>query len=178
MKELVPYEFEGVFLIKRNSFNDDRGTFTRIFSVKEALSNYKFKHNIDSVNISNTLLKGSFRGFHYQDPPFAESKIITCIEGNICDICIDMRKKSPTYLSHFKLELSSSNNISLIIPEGIAHGFQSLEDNSRILYLHSERYASKYDNGVSLFDPLFKIELPLPLTKISIKDSNYKFINN
>ena len=176
MKELIPHKFEGVYLLKRNLFNDERGTFTRIFSSKEYLSHFQFKLNIDSVNISNTFSKGSFRGFHFQDPPYAESKIITCIDGKICDICIDMRKDSPTYLSNFKIELTFSNNISLIIPKGIAHGFQALEDNSRILYLHSEKYSSEHDNGVSLFDPLLNIELPLPLTRISKKDSNYKFI--
>lgn len=156
---------------------DDRGFFVRSFCKKE-LAEIGLNKEIVQVNHSATLQKGSFRGFHFQYPPYAETKIIRCIKGRVLDFAIDIRKNSPTFLQHFSIELSEENFRALYLPEGFAHGFQVLSENSEMLYFHTEFYNKNGEGALNYSDPKLKIELPLEITEISDRDKNHKFISN
>lgn len=105
-------------------------------------------------------------------------KMVTCLRGKIWDVAIDLRKSSSSFLKWHAEILSSENNRSLIIPEGFAHGFQTLEDDCEVLYFHSEAYNKAYENGLHCLDPALNIKWPLPITEISSKDKSFSFINS
>ena len=129
------------------------------------------------MNQSLTKRKGSIRGMHFQYPPKAEIKIVKCVIGKIFDIAIDLRKDSPTFLKWHGETLSADNMKLMYIPEGFAHGFQTLEDNSEIIYLHSEFYNPEYESGIRYDDPKVNIKWPLKITEISIRDQNHELLN-
>lgn len=115
---------------------------------------------------------------HFQYPPKAEIKIVRCIAGSIFDVAIDLRVNSPTYFQWHGEILTGENKKSICIPEGFAHGFQTLEDNTEIIYLHTEFYNSELESAVRYKDPKFKISWPLELTEISDRDKNHPLIND
>lgn len=112
---------------------------------------------------------------HFQLPPYEETKIVSCLNGKIFDVIIDLRKNSPTYKQWESNELSSKNHKMLYIPKGIAHGFQTLEDNSEIYYQMSEYHKPEYYQGIRFDDPNFEIKWPLPVSAISENDKNWEF---
>ena len=120
--------------------------------------------------------RGVVRGMHYQIDEHAEQKIITCLAGRIFDVAVDLRETSPTYLQWFGIELSPERPISLVIPRGFAHGYQSLEDNSLIQYLVSTPFEPAAERGLHPFDPTIGIEWPLPCSGISDKDAQRPFL--
>ena len=115
---------------------------------------------------------------HFQKPPKAEMKMVRCIRGKIIDVVVDIRKNSPTFLQHYAVELSADNMKLFVIPEGFAHGFQALEDNSEIMYLVTEFYSPEEEAGLRYSDPMLKIKWPLPITDTSTKDENHPLINS
>jgi dTDP-4-dehydrorhamnose 3,5-epimerase len=163
-------KFKKLFIIIKKPFIDNRGYFVRDFCIKE-LKKLKFK--IKQINISFNKRKYTFRGFHYQKKPFEEDKIISCISGEILNICIDLRKNSRTYLKIFKKRLSENNYKSLHIPAGFANAYLTLKANTKILYYMSKYYKVEYGRGIRFNDPLFKILLPKRPRVISKKDLNY-----
>ncbi len=163
--------FEGVYVIKTSAFNDHRGAFARWFCANE-MKDVLEGQTVVNVNFSRTTKKGSVRGMHYQLPPHAETKMVRCIKGKVLDIIVDIRKNSPTFLQHFEIELSEHNMKMIYIPKGFAHGFQSLEDDSEIMYLVTEYYSPDFEAGLNPMDPALHIDWPLPLTDISDKDKN------
>jgi len=114
---------------------------------------------------------------HFQYPPMAEIKIVRCIAGSIFDVAIDLRANSPTYLQWYSEILSAENRKMICIPEGFAHGFQTLEDNTEIIYLHTEFYSSELESAVRYDDPKFNISWPLDVIEISKRDKNHPLIN-
>lgn len=168
---------KGAYIIETKPFTDDRGLFARTFCKNEF---QQIGHTKEFVqfNHSVTTHKGSIRGMHYQLPPFSEIKLIRCIRGKVFDVIIDIRQGSPTFLKHFSIELSEDNRLSLYIPEGFAHGFQTLEDNAQLIYHHTSFYQPGYESGIRFSDPAVGINWPLQVTRISEKDSNYEFLNN
>lgn len=168
---------KGAYIIETKPFTDDRGLFARTFCKNEF---QQIGHTKEFVqfNHSVTTHKGSIRGMHYQLPPFSEIKLIRCIRGKVFDVIIDIRQGSPTFLKHFSIELSEDNRLSLYIPEGFAHGFQTLEDNAQLIYHHTSFYQPGYEGGIRFSDPAVGINWPLQVTRISEKDSNYEFLNN
>ena len=124
-------------------------------------------------NISENKLRHTLRGFHFQSPPYGEGKVLSCVKGSIHDIVIDMRSDSPAYLQWISVELSDANRLSLYVPPGCANGYLTLEDNTWILYYHSEFYTPAAEGGVCYNDPLFKFVWPAPPAVISDKDRNY-----
>ena len=128
------------------------------------------KRKIVNVNNSLTIQKGTIRGMHYQLKPYSEVKIISCIKGSIYDVIIDIRKNSSTFLKYFSVKLDPINNFSLIVPEGFAHGFQSLEKNSEIIYLTTAFYSSKKESGLYSLDNKLKIKWPIKKIYMSEKD--------
>jgi dTDP-4-dehydrorhamnose 3,5-epimerase len=129
-------------------------------------------------NHSATNKKGTIRGMHYQLPPFSEIKLIRCISGSVYDVIIDLRKDSPTFLKYAAVELSERNMLSLYIPQGFAHGFQTLEDNAQLIYHHTDFYTPGYEAGIRYNDPSVGISWPLPVSVITEKDLNHDLLNN
>ena len=165
----------GVFKIIKDKFSDDRGDFFRLFCEQE-FKEQNISNNLNQINLSTSARKGTVRGLHYQTSPFSEQKIVTCIKGKIWDVAVDIRKESPTYLKWISLELSAENYTSILIPEGFAHGFQTLESNSEILYFSSKPYMKEFEKGINPLDKKIKINWPLKISNISSKDKNQKFL--
>ena len=168
---------KGSFIIDLSVFTDDRGGFARTFCKKEF---QKIGHTKEFVqfNHSYNTLKGTVRGMHYQVPPYQEIKLIRCIKGAVQDVIIDMRKDSPTFLQHINVELNEENKKMIYVPEGFAHGFQTLVDDTQLMYHHTEYYAPNADAGLSHNDKTLNIKWTLPVSVISEKDKNYKLIDN
>ncbi len=168
---------KGSFIIDLSVFTDDRGGFARTFCKKEF---QKIGHTKEFVqfNHSYNTLKGTVRGMHYQVPPYQEIKLIRCIKGAVQDVIIDMRKDSPTFLQHINVELNEENKKMIYVPEGFAHGFQTLVDDTQLMYHHTEYYAPNADAGLNHNDKTLNIKWTLPVSVISEKDKNYKLIDN
>ena len=128
------------------------------------------------MNHTLTKLKGSVRGLHFQLPPHSETKIVQCLRGTVFDVVVDMRAGSPTFLKWFSHVLSSEAHDSLYIPEGFAHGFQTLEADCEMLYLHSETYVPHAEGGVQVTEPLVSIEWPLPIVGLSQRDKEFPLL--
>ena len=143
----------GLYVIGHKKLTDERGLFARTFC-KQEFSQIGFTKELVQFNHSFNIKKGTIRGMHYQRHPFPESKLIRCVQGRVFDVAIDIRKNSPTFLGHFGIELSEENMFSIFIPEGFAHGFQTLEPNTSLIYHHSEYYTPQADAGIRYDDPV------------------------
>lgn len=156
---------------------DIRGYFYRGFCRQELGDSGITIGEIVQINHSFSIKKGTFRGFHYQIPPFAEEKIVACLEGEVLDFVLDLRKGSKTFLKHDSVVLSEKNNRSVLIPKGCAHGFITLKENCKLLYLHTAFYKPKFEGGVSISDPRISVNLPLPIEEISERDQHHALLN-
>lgn len=158
-------------IFKLKNKKDKRGTFSKILSNEN--NNKIFKNNrVLEINISENKKKGTIRGLHYQTGKFKEKKVIYCLKGKILDVSVNIDKKSKNYLKIYKKFLNGKDNKLLYIPENHAHGFQTLLDNTILLYLHSKPYKRKYQKNINPIKNNFKIRWPLPITNISKKDKN------
>ena len=161
--------FKNLYVIKKNKFKDNRGLFYRDFCNDELK---KLKFNIKQINISFNNKKHTLRGFHSQIKPNEEKKIITCVNGSILNISIDLRKKSKTYLKNYKIILSDKNKYSIHVPEGFANAYLSLEDKTKVLYYMSEFYKPSKEMNIRYDDKFFSIKWPHKPKVISKKDQN------
>ena len=164
-------------VIERTRKSDSRGFFERLYCVSE-LSDILKNRAITQINQTFTSKKGSVRGLHYQIFPFSEMKFITCLRGIIFDVALDLRKESPTFLSWHSQILSASDNKTYVIPEGYAHGFQTLSNDCQILYFHTSDYTPDAEGGVHPCDPKISITWPLPVTGLSPKDMKFPMIKH
>tara|TARA_B110000008_G_C16868729_1_gene523898 strand:+ start:377 stop:934 length:558 start_codon:yes stop_codon:yes gene_type:complete len=170
--KLVKKKLDDVKIIKSKIFNDHRGKFNKVFS-KELFPFLKTQNLfIKEVNYCITNKKGTIRGMHFQSGLFKEDKIVTCLNGEIFDVVVDLRKNSKSFLSCKSFTLNEKKNHSLFIPKGFAHGYQSVTDNTAVLYFMSKEYAPKYSNGINPLSNLLKIKWPIRKKIISIKDKN------
>ena len=163
---------KGAFIIEPERLEDDRGFFARTFCQKE-FEAQGLNPKIVQCNISYNKHKGTLRGMHYQVAPMAEAKLVSCTRGAIYDVIIDLRHGSPTYCQWFAEELNTENRKMIYIPEGFAHGFQSLEDDTEVFYQMSEFYSPEHARGVRWDDPVFGIKWHERQRIISTKDKNY-----
>ena len=163
---------EGLYTIDLLINEDDRGWFSRTFCEKEFKS-IGFEDKFVQINHSFNSKKGTFRGMHFQHYPYGETKLIRCIAGKVFDIAVDLRRNSPTFLQWKGIELSALNKRMILIPKGFAHGFITLEDNTELIYHHSEFFTPKSDTGFNYADKKLNIKLPIPIKKISEKDQNF-----
>lgn len=168
---------KGSFAIEPEPFSDDRGWFARTYCKNEFQQIGHTKEWVQ-INHSFTNKKGTIRGMHFQYPPFTEIKMLRCIAGAVYDVIVDIRSGSPTFLKWFGVELSAANKKMLYIPDGFAHGFQTITENAELIYHHSSFYQPGYEGGIKYDDPKLKIEWPLPVTEISVRDNNHLFITN
>lgn len=159
----------GAWLIIPEPIRDDRGFFARTFCVRE-LAEHALETNFVQHSASVSHRKGTLRGMHFQKDPYGEVKIVTCINGAILDVIIDLRPTSPTFRKWQAFELSDENRHRLYIPKGFAHGFQTLTDEVELAYLISAFFEPSASTGVRYDDPAFGIEWPLPVSVISEKD--------
>lgn len=166
-------DFDGLKIINRKIFADTRGIFKKLFCF-DVFSNI----NIKQVNFSSTQQPGTVRGMHFQYFPVAEIKVVTCLKGKIYDVVVDLRKDSKTFLKWFGIILDASAQKSLLIPKGFAHGFQCLEENSELIYFHSETYAPNFEGGVHPLDPKIGIKWPLKPINISERDQQHIFLTS
>ena len=167
--KLIKLKIHGAFVIKMDLKKDFRGSFSRIFC-SNALKRKKIDSSIKQMNISINNSAGNIRGFHYQVGKFAEIKRIMVLEGKIHDIIIDVRKNSKSYGEKVCLNLNSKNHEVLIVPKGVAHAYQTLTKNSKILYFNSNFYNKGFEKGISFNSKKFKIKWPLKPRAISKKD--------
>jgi len=165
-------KIKGLYIIEPELKVDERGYFARIFCKKE-FAKIGLKFEIVQINRSSNLKKGTLRGMHFQKPPKAEDKIVQCLKGAIYDVAIDLRKDSKTFGRWIAVELTEENRKMFFIPKGFAHGFQSLRDNSEILYFMSEFYFPEHESGVRWNDPFFNIVWPIKNPILSEKDKNW-----
>ena len=165
----------GPKLIHLKKIEDDRGFFARFFCKKEFYDN-NLTNEVVQINNSFSVNRGTFRGLHFQIAPMSEDKIVRCVSGSLLDIIVDLRKESPTYLQHYKVELSSANRIALFVPKGFAHGFLTLEDNTEAFYLTTQFYSPEHESGLRFDDPKLKIKLPFAPLFITDKDKNWKLL--
>jgi len=173
--EFIPTHIEGLYTIRLKKLEDERGLFARTFC-KNEFSQIGFDKEFVQFNHSFNKHKGTVRGMHFQNTPYCETKLIRCILGSVYDVAVDLRKRSPTFLQYFGIELNSENMYSILIPEGFAHGFQTLEDNSALIYHHTQYYTPNADAGVRFDDPALDIHWILAVM-ISEKDKSYKLID-
>lgn len=164
-------------MITPEPFTDDRGLFARTFC-KNEFAQINHTKEFVQFNHSRTNRKGTIRGMHYQVPPYGEIKLIRCIRGSAWDVIIDIRKGSSTFLKHFAVELNEQNMLSVYVPEGFAHGFQTLEDNTQLIYHHTAYYVPGHEAGIRYNDPLVGIQWPLPVSEITAKDMHHNLLDN
>ena len=168
-------EIPGLIVIERVPASDNRGLFDKLFCIKE-INSWK-NRPIMQINRSETELKGVIRGLHFQQFPHSEYKLVTCLRGSVMDVALDLRKSSPTYGKTFSIKMTQSNNISLLVPAGCAHGFQTLSNNVEMIYVHSADYSAEYEDGIDSLDHTLKINWPLPCTERSERDKSLKAFN-
>jgi len=166
---------EGLYLAELEPLRDDRGFFVRSYCDK-VLEQINVTKPIKQINHSLTSTVGAIRGMHYQDSPHAEIKMVRCISGEVFDIAIDLRRGSDTFLQWHGEYLSAENFKMMVIPEGFAHGFQVIKQNTELLYLHTTSYTPEAESGVLFNDEKIGIEWPLQVTDISDRDLKHKMI--
>ncbi len=167
----------GAWVIDSDPHKDDRGWFMRVWCAEE-FSEHGIEFKPVQANMGLSLHKGTIRGLHFQKAPALEAKLIRCTRGSIFDVAIDIRPESSTYGKWYGIELSSENNRMLYVPEGYAHGYQTLQDSTEIYYLTSQYYTPKLSFGVRFNDPLFCIKWPLAVTMVSEQDRNWPLIKS
>lgn len=165
-----------VYVVKTKAISDMRGSFERLFC-DEALSSILDGRTIKQINKSVNLEQGVIRGLHYQRPPQAEMKLIRCLQGSVWDVAVDLRKGSPSFLQWFARELTSFNSEMMVIPEGFAHGFQTLEPDTHLLYLHTAPYSPNLEGALAWDDPLLSISWPLKPFALSERDNQHAFLS-
>ena len=163
---------EGVKLVEFDRYVDDRGTFRRLWSQREA-ADANIGRAIVQSSISVTSRRGTLRGMHFQLPPSREDKVVQCLRGRIFDVALDLRAKSTSYLQHFGTELSEEQPRALYIPAGCAHGFLTLTDDCTVLYMMTDYYNSALSTGVRWDDPAFSIAWPERPAELLERDRTY-----
>jgi len=166
-------KLEGTYVIELEKQEDERGFFARVWDKKQ-FQNMGLSYEIQQCSISFNKKKGTMRGMHYQEPPYEEVKLVRCTKGKIFDVIIDLRKNSTTFKKWISVELSAENHKIIYVPEGFAHGFQTLEDNTEVFYQMSQFYNPDSARGVKWDDKAFNIKWPLKPTLLSEKDQSYE----
>ncbi len=169
-------EISGLKIIERTPIVDERGSFARVWCAEE-LKDFGWTEPINQINHTLTKNRGAVRGLHFQKPPHAEMKFISCLHGEVFDVLVDLRKGSKSFLKWHAEILSPKKNRSLLVPKGFAHGFQVLSQDAELLYLHSTAYSSSHEAGILADDPILGIDWPLPISERSQRDEKHSLIS-
>ena len=166
---------EGLKLIQRKPIGDHRGYLERLFCVEEMKALISDK-SIAQINHTLTVKRGTVRGLHYQCPPHAETKFVSCLRGEVFDVAVDLRRDSPTFLNWHAEVLSASNHKTFAIQEGFAHGFQTLTEECEMLYFHTAIYQPETEGGLNVNDPRLAIQWPRAITELSKRDAAHPML--
>ena len=174
--DIIATPMQGLQLIHRKPLGDSRGYLERLFCQSDLA---ELLHGQTIVQINHTLTEktGTIRGMHFQHPPYAETKFVMCLKGEVYDVAVDVRADSQTFLQWHGEILSAANHTALFIPEGFAHGFQTLTDDCEMLYFHTAAYNSNAEAALNALDPKLAIAWPLPVIKQSSRDKEHPMIN-
>ena len=172
---IIANPLPGLAVVQRHRSEDQRGFFGRLYCSAE-LAGLGLRLPIAQINHSFTRRRGAVRGLHFQRPPYAEDKFVTCLRGEVFDVAVDLRRGSGTFLKWHGERLSGDNARSILIPQGFAHGFQALSDDCELLYLHTCAYALEAEGAVNARDPAVGIDWPLPFTDLSVRDAGHEFL--
>lgn len=164
-------------VIQRNPIGDERGYFERLFCSKEFTAMIRNK-NIVQINHTLTVKQGTVRGMHFQYSTHSEIKIVSCVRGKVFDVAVDLRHGSSTLLQWYSQDLGADNHISMLIPEGFAHGFQTLEDNCEMLYFHTAAYQATAEGGINAQDPMLAICWSQLITELSDRDRSHPMLQH
>lgn len=170
-----PTPLLGLVRVQRVPLEDARGFLCRIFCA-ETFAQLGIQRPLAQINHTLTRQAGTVRGLHFQRPPHAEAKLVGCLRGRIWDVAVDLRGGSPTFLQWHAEELSAANGRSLFIPEGFAHGFQTLEADCELLYLHSAAHVAEAEGALNALDPRLGITWPRPVVNRSERDASHPFL--
>jgi dTDP-4-dehydrorhamnose 3,5-epimerase len=168
----LPTQFAGAFIVESQRHEDERGHFSRLWC-EEEFAKQGLSSQLSQVNVSFNRRRGTLRGMHFQIPPHAETKLVRCNRGCICDVIVDLRNDSPTCRAWQAFELSENNGTMLYIPEGFAHGFVTLSENAEVYYQMSATQHAESARGIRWDDPSIGIEWPIQVEVISERDRNW-----
>lgn len=166
---------EGVYIVELQEIGDERGFFARSYCEREFSAMGLTVPGVQ-CNVSFNRHKGTLRGLHFQNAPAAESKLVRCTRGRIVDVAVDIRPDSATRYQHVQVELTAQNRKALYVPEGFAHGFQTLEDDTEVFYQVTAFYSPEDEGGIRHDDPALAIDWPLQVTTISDKDRSWEWL--
>lgn len=166
----------GAYVVTPSPHQDSRGWFVRTYD-RQAFA--KIGNAVEWVQMNHSLTRqtGAVRGLHFQRPPHAEIKLIRCVAGRVFDVIVDLRAGSPTFSRWFGAELSAETGLALYVPQGFAHGFQTLTTDCQLVYCHSAEYAPDYEGAVRYNDPRIGVTWPLPVTDLSERDANHPLLD-
>lgn len=167
----------GLKLVLRERLGDSRGFLSRMYCAEE-LARAGWEKSVVQINHSYTARRGTVRGMHYQDFPYTEMKLVSCIRGEVWDVAVDLRAESATFLKWHAQVLSAENGHALLIPEGFAHGFQSLTEECELLYLHTAAYQREAEVGIRYNDASLAINWPIEITEISARDQSHESLTS
>ena len=166
----------GLKRIERQRIGDSRGYLSRLFCAQE-LAVAGWHKPIAQLNYTYTANSGTVRGMHYQKPPHDEMKLVSCIQGEVWDVAVDLREGSPSFLQWHAEVLTADNQRALLIPEGFAHGFQALTDNVVLLYCHSAAHCAESEGALNAQDPCLAIKWPKQITNLSGRDATHPMLD-
>lgn len=166
---------DGLVGVQRKVIKDDRGFLSRFYCAEEFRA-VGMTNPVTQINHTLAHKKGAVRGLHFQYPPYAEIKLVSCLKGEVWDVAVDLRRDSPTFLQWHSEILSAKNRKSLLIPEGYAHGFQALTDDCELIYLHTTAYHPEAEGALNALDPRLNINWPLPINDLSARDRATPFV--
>ena len=164
-----PLAFEGLWLVQMERASDERGWFARSFCAEE-FARHRLSPRVSQCSVSYSRRRGTLRGLHWQEAPHAEAKLVRCVRGRLFDVIVDLRLGSSSFARWTSVELGAETGDAVYIPEGMAHGFQTLEDDTEVLYQMSAPHHPASERGIRWNDPLFAIAGPIPEPVLSERD--------
>jgi len=170
--DILDTSIQGLSIVQRKPIGDSRGYFERLFCIED-LKTLTPGKQIVQINHSLTEKMGTVRGMHFQYPPHSEFKFVSCLRGEVFDVAVDLRQGSPTFLKWHAEVLTAENHKTLAIPEGFAHGFQTLTNECELFYFHTAAYEMNSEGGLNPKDPCISIQWPEPIAEISIRDNAF-----
>lgn len=173
--DFIQTPLHGLMLVQRKAIEDHRGFLSRFYCAEE-FREAGLTKPIVQINHTLTRKKGAVRGLHFQYPPYAETKLVSCVQGKIFDVAVDLRGDSPTFLNWHGEILSAENRKSLLIPEGYAHGVQAMTEDCELIYLHTAAYHPEYVGALNVAEPRLNIAWPLQINDLSARDRETAFI--
>lgn len=175
--DIIDTPLSGLRLVRRKPINDGRGYLERLFCAEQLQKLIPGKAVVQ-INHTLTARQGAVRGLHFQRPPHAETKFVSCLRGKVFDVAVDLRRGSPTFLHWHAEVLSADNHSTFVIPEGFAHGFQALSDDCEMLYFHTAAYCLAAEAGLNARDPALNIDWPETITELSARDAAHPFASD